>query len=395
MSNRGMNNSLAESTLFSCSNAKQAFRMAESLLAALPFRDDRQFLQEAAGRLSEILDEGAALRPAFGLYRRQGAHFGIAEGSGEGRFETLLPPGQSNDILREASIYSNEPQPTACWTIGARKDWAIAWQFRSPLAPEDIVGLEAARLVIGQRLTESGFSGMLQQAAAIQRSMLPGIVPAFPGFDIAARSEPADEVGGDLYDLLPLASDAIGFAIADASGHGLPAALEARDVAMGLRMGAARHLKIGATIEKLNAILCHTTLTSRFVSLVYGELESDGRFQFVNAGHPPPVLIHEGQRRSFAEGGMVLGVSSPLHYRNQHGEIPTSGVLLLVTDGILERHSPSGEEFGAARTEDLVRELADRPAALIVSALFEALDGHSGGAPVEDDATVVVIRREK
>jgi sigma-B regulation protein RsbU (phosphoserine phosphatase) len=257
-----------------------------------------------------------------------------------------------------------------------------------------VIALEAVRLALNQRLVESSFTGILQQAAAIQRSLLPDPLPSLPGFDLAARSVPAESVGGDAYDALSLGPDTLAFAVADASGHGLPAALEARDVVVGLRMGAARHMKIGATVEKLNGILCRSTLSSRFVSLVYGELEADGRFQFVNAGHPHPILVNPGSTTPFPETGMVLGVEPGVRHRIQHGEIAPGGALLIVTDGVLECLSPSGEEFGAERVAFLARALGGRPAAWIVGALFEALENHSRERSLADDATALVIRRE-
>jgi sigma-B regulation protein RsbU (phosphoserine phosphatase) len=130
------------------------------------------------------------------------------------------------------------------------------------------------------------------------------------------------------------------------------------------------------------------------VSLVYGELESDGRFQFVNAGHPYPILINPDSTTVFSETGMVLGVEPEVRHRLQHGEIAPGGVLVLVTDGVLECRSAKGEEFGPERVKFLVRALSDRPAAWIVSALFEALEDHAGSASLPDDATALVIRRE-
>jgi serine phosphatase RsbU (regulator of sigma subunit) len=159
-------------------------------------------------------------------------------------------------------------------------------------------------------------------------------------------------------------------------------------------MGAARDMKIGATVEKLNGILCRSTLSSRFVSLVYGELEADGRFQFVNAGHPHPILVNPATTIAFPETGMVLGVEPTVRHRIQHGEIAPGGVLVIVSDGILEARSPEGEEFGADRVAFLSRALADRPAAWIVSALFEALEDHCRQSSLADDATALVIRRE-
>jgi sigma-B regulation protein RsbU (phosphoserine phosphatase) len=84
---------------------------------------------------------------------------------------------------------------------------------------------------------------------------------------------PAEGVGGDLFDFIPMSDRILGIAVADASGHGLPAALQARDVITGLRMGIEENLKIVSTVEKLNKVINRSTLATRFVSLFYGELE--------------------------------------------------------------------------------------------------------------------------
>ena len=135
----------------------------------------------------------------------------------------------------------------------------------------------------------------------------------------------------------PLASGALAFAIADVSGHGLPAALEARDVLVGLRMGAARHMKIDATVEKLNqdSLPFHPLFPIRLAGLRRAS-ESDGRFQFVNAGHPQPVLVNPGSTHGFPETGLVLGSPRTSDIASGTGTIEPGGVLVLVTDGILE-----------------------------------------------------------
>ncbi len=87
----------------------------------------------------------------------------------------------------------------------------------------------------------------MRQAKAIQQSLLPRRLPAVPGYGLAAISIPADEVGGDVYDTQWVEPGVLGIMLADASGHGLPAALQARDVVTGLRMGQAENRKIAAT----------------------------------------------------------------------------------------------------------------------------------------------------
>jgi serine phosphatase RsbU (regulator of sigma subunit) len=372
---------------------KHAFRTAESSIASIEFRSPIEGIERACERIRELLATlGVVADSAIYLPDR----IEHRRAAGNTAFPELLSDVDRRSISTDVVSYDTDAAPArAVWRLEGFCETVVVWRFALPIRSDLVVVLEAFRLVVSQRLLEASFSGVLEQAAAIQRSLLPDPLPPFPGFDLAARSVPAETVGGDVYDVLPLASDALAFAIADVSGHGLPAALEARDVLVGLRMGAARHMKIDATVEKLNTILCRSTLSTRFVSLVYGELESDGRFQFVNAGHPQPVLVNPEGIHGFPETGLVLGVSQSVRHRVRHGGIEPGGVIVLVTDGILETRSPSGEEFGASRVAFLVRALRQKPAAWIVSALFEALIDHSREMNPVDDATVLVIKREE
>ncbi len=372
---------------------KQAFRAAEAALPPIELLNPLRGIDASIGRIGAGL-AGLGIEAIAAAYRRDRVEYRRAAGAGD--FPEWLSDGDLESVASEAAAYEPPGSPArAVWRSGVHREWVIVWRF-TPAVPRDtLILVEAFRLVLGQRLVESSLSGILEQAAAIQRSLLPDPLPEFPGFDLAARSVSADAVGGDVFDVLPLAPEAIAFSIADASGHGLPAALEARDVVVGLRMGAARHMKIDATVEKLNGILCRETLSSRFVSLVYGELEADGRFQFVNAGHPYPIVVSARGARAFPESGLVLGVSPNVRHRVQHGAIEPGEVLVLVTDGILEARSPQGEEFGASGVASVVRALIEKPAAWIVSALFEALTDHSREMSPADDATVLVIRREE
>jgi serine phosphatase RsbU (regulator of sigma subunit) len=371
---------------------KHSFRAAELLLSDLTFRDGLGDLRAAAERIRA----GFRIDPLPGaaIYLRDGFSFCRLDEIHASDAPMVLGVEEMERLRHDASAYGFDGRQAAIWNVGGRREWVVAWHYSRAFSNEEVVALEAVRLALNQRLLESSFTGILQQAAAIQRSLLPDPLPSIPGFDLAARSVPAESVGGDAYDVVALGPDTLAFAIADASGHGLPAALEARDVVIGLRMGAARHMKVGATVEKLNSILCRSMLSSRFVSLVYGELESDGRFQFINAGHPHPILINPDATTVFSETGIVLGVEQGVRHRVQHGEIAPGGVLVMVTDGILECRSPNGEEFGSDRVAFLVRALADRPAAWIVSALFEALENHGRESTLTDDATALVIRRE-
>jgi sigma-B regulation protein RsbU (phosphoserine phosphatase) len=234
----------------------------------------------------------------------------------------------------------------------------------------------------------------LEQVRAIQMSLLPSKSPSFGDFDIAALSVPARIVGGDLYDFQLVDPETLAITVADAAGHGLTAALQARDVLMGLRMGVERNLKITGIVEKLNRVIHQSGLVSRFVSLVFGELFKNGTFAYVNAGHPRPLLMNAPEVEQLESGGMILGPKSDSVYGLSFAEIQPGGALLLFSDGVLEHASPAGKEFGVENLKTWLNDShRSESAELAVRDLFDVLKDFGGDQPFRDDVTVVFIRR--
>jgi len=375
---------------------KRLYRLIEPVYSDLPAGDPGELFRLAIERTCERFGSECGIEAAL-LARREGLRWKATSGYDLDLLDRLqrLSRAENEIFLAEKTAFWKAPFPAAIWLLGAPPDW-LAMLRLSQLPDEGhALLLQMARLAIQQRALEAGWTGTLDRARAIQRSLLPDPLPELPGFDLAARSESADAVGGDVFDAIRLAPEALGLMIADASGHGLPAALEARDVVVGLRMGAARHLKIDATIERLNRILCDSTLSSRFVSLVYGELDTGGWFDYINAGHPAPLLLTRHGARSLTESGRVLGVSPDSGYRIGHVEVPRESLLLLFTDGVTECPSPSGEEFGTERLAGIAQVLLDAPAAHIVSAIFDALQQHACYERLPDDASIFVVKRAR
>jgi sigma-B regulation protein RsbU (phosphoserine phosphatase) len=261
--------------------------------------------------------------------------------------------------------------------------------------------LNTIRASLDARLVDARVRGSFREAAEIQQSLLVEEPPAFPGYDLAARSLAAEEVGGDFYDFHAFNGDMLGISIGDASGHGLPAALLVRDVVTGLRMGIEKELKITHVFEKLNRVIHRSRLSSRFVSVFYGELEQDGNFVYVNAGHQPPILFFRHPRPGqpgeleLSVGGTVIGPLPEARFRRGFARVHPGEVLLMLTDGILERRDRAGEFFGLDRVRAIVRETQPLPAQAILEKLFEAAFAWGGGRPWEDDATIVVVKRNE
>jgi sigma-B regulation protein RsbU (phosphoserine phosphatase) len=350
------------------------------------------------------------------LYRREGSSYVLIATFGDAR---VMPEGFSVPAayppiamaVEDGTVFMEASDPRLDRgleeVLGAEQfaaievddgEYILAFDVSPGHAGEDAqFSLGILRHAINQKIRTQRMEGIFHQARKIQASILPRRVPIYGEFDMAGRSDPMESVGGDFYDFIPITDKIFGLAIADVSGHGLPAALQVRDIYMGLRMGLSRDLKIIRTVERLNQIIHKSTLTSRFVSLFYGELEPNGVFIYVNAGHPPPFhLMADGTHRYLEEGGAVLGPLLNAAYERGFIRMSPGDVVVLYTDGIIETEArgrgPGREEYGVERLIEVVRENVARPASEIVAAVFASVEKFSGGRSAKDDRTVVVVR---
>jgi sigma-B regulation protein RsbU (phosphoserine phosphatase) len=263
----------------------------------------------------------------------------------------------------------------------------------APSRAELLSALNSIVYSIRQRLERGRLEDLFEQARAIQLSLLPPGRREFAGYDVYASSTPAQSVGGDLYDFLDIDPETLGIAVADASGHGLPAALQARDVATGLRMGVERDLKITRMVERLNRVIHQSGLSSRFISLFFGELERNGNLSYINAGHPPPLLLDARGVRELSVGGMLLGPDPVATYKLGFVHVDRGASLLAYSDGVFEREDASGEVFGRERLGEWLQATAHLPAEDAVADLLHRLTEYGGGHAFEDDVTVMLVRR--
>jgi phosphoserine phosphatase RsbU/P len=265
-----------------------------------------------------------------------------------------------------------------------------------PAAPEDdlVTSLGILRHAVDQKLRQDRFVSALKEARSIQMSILPRRAVRRGEFEIAGFTTPAELVGGDYFDFIPVSDRIVGLAIADASGHGLPAALQVRDVYTGLRMAVERDFKIVRTVERLNRIIHESRMTTRFVSLFYGELEDNGSLMYVNAGHPHPLHFHGDGVTPLVQTGLVLGPTANATYSRGYRRMESGDALLLYTDGMVEAHGPREEEFGIGRLTRAFLELRHLPCDEIARALIERVGAYTGGREPEDDRTVVVVKRQ-
>ncbi|HYV19992.1 MAG TPA: PP2C family protein-serine/threonine phosphatase [Verrucomicrobiae bacterium] len=281
----------------------------------------------------------------------------------------------------------------AALTIGEDNRWLLSFSIEGEYDRERLLYLlSAVQHVVAQKIREARFVDVMEEARRIQKALLPNSTPVFHAYELAGRSVAAEVVGGDLFDFIPISDRILAVAVADSSGHGLPAALQARDVITGLRMGVQENLKLISTVEKLNKVINRSTLATRFISLFYGELEKNGNFIYCSAGHPPGLFFRDGAFALLDQGGMVLGPDPDARYERGYVVMRPGNIVVLYSDGITEAADAKDEQFGLDRMKEIVQGNQDLPAKALVDLIFQKVEAFSGRTRPVDDQTVVVIR---
>ena len=255
--------------------------------------------------------------------------------------------------------------------------------------------LNIVRLAINQKLRETRMQAIMEDSRLIQNSILPRHLPNPGDFKIAARSSAAEIVGGDFYDVITLDELMFVVVVADATGHGLPAALQVRDVFTGLRMGLSREFKLTRTLERLNQIIHRSRLATKFVSLFLAEIHANGTLLYCNAGHPPALLIGaDKSSERLSTGGLIVGPTPNAKYEIGVADLRPGDVLVLYTDGITEAVAPeSSDEYGEDRLIHVAQRACHLDPVAIVDRVFTDVTNFSRTSPPADDQTVVVIKR--
>lgn len=195
----------------------------------------------------------------------------------------------------------------------------------------------------------------LDIARRIQASILPAAFPDRTAFRVAARYLPMTSVAGDFYDYVLIETDRTGLLVADVSGHGVPAALIASMVKL-----AAASQKVNAHhpaefLSGMNAALFGNTQT-QFVTASYVFLDAvSRRLSYAAAGHPPMLLLRNGDVTEIEENGLMLAIFDFATYSDRALDLKPADRILLYTDGVIEASNASGEAFGVERLSQSVR----------------------------------------
>ena len=261
----------------------------------------------------------------------------------------------------------------------------------------DAAAISIEKAMLHKQLLEQELvSKQLETAREVQASLLPRRAPDLIGYDIAGICIPAEEIGGDYFDYIPLSCNRLGLAVADVSGHGIPSALVMTAFRALLRTKARGKMGLVNIANSINRILPEFTGDNHFVTVLYAILDaSSGNLAYISCGHPPPLLLRtDGRVEKLDQQNTALGVFQNLHFIYAQIQMTAGDSLVLYTDGVTELTNQGGEAFGTQRLAQVIRENQALAAIDLISKVIEAAQVFSDSHGFLDDLTLVIVRRE-
>ena len=238
----------------------------------------------------------------------------------------------------------------------------------------------------------------LEGAKDVQQSFFPARSVSIPCIGSETFYQPANGLGGDFYDFLPLQGGRWGIAIGDVSGKGISAALVMASLHASIRAQSVQpHPDPSALMGQVNLLVQRSSPPNFFASLFYAEYEPATRLlQYVNAGHNPPIVLRscQGRVQSFylKSTDIPIGVSNDSKFPAAAFQLQVGDLLVAYTDGVTEMENRSGEFWGLQQLERLLCSSADAPVIQVIDRILDELSAFADGQPQRDDITLVVMR---
>lgn len=264
-------------------------------------------------------------------------------------------------------------------------------QILDALAADAASILDNARLVVRERERQR-MEQEINIARDIQQALLPRDFREFPHLAVKGYNLPCLSVGGDYFDVFPLSENRTAFLIADVSGKGLGAALLTT-----MLQGALSGMSLGTDPAllfcHLNRFLCSHSEVGRYATMFFGILDEQGRLEFINAGHPSPMLLRNGvPEEAFAAGSYPVGLVPEAEYTALCLQLQPGDTLVLFSDGVTEAMNPDDELFGVPRLREALSGLADCDLEQLQTNILQAVENFARGANQADDVTLLLLR---
>jgi sigma-B regulation protein RsbU (phosphoserine phosphatase) len=339
--------------------------------------------------------------------------------------------GQVRETRKPVVLYFDQPDslPSGIDAEEQRRLEALGAQVLLPLAGrEELAGV----IVLGPKLSEEPYTksdlGLLQSVATqtglalensellarlsaeaarrerlnrdleiareVQERLFPQSYPPIEGIDYAGYCRPAQGIGGDYYDFVPLRDGSLGIAIGDISGKGVAAALLMANLQASLRgQTLAEVAELPVLMRNINQMMYEASLSNKYATFFYGEYcPHSQRLDYVNAGHNAPMVLRDEECLRLEATGPVVGLLNQASFEAGHIDLMPGDLLIGFTDGISEAQSGDEQEWQEERLLDALRRARGCCARNVIETVFTEADAFTEGAPQFDDMTLVVVK---
>ena len=280
-------------------------------------------------------------------------------------------------------LYLDSRRPAAFSTLDRQILDALAADAASILDNARLVERERER----QRLEQE-----INIARDIQQALLPRDFREYPHLAVTGFNLPCLSVGGDYFDVFPLSDGRTAFLIADVSGKGLGAAI-LTTMLQGALSGMTLGIAPAKVFNHVNRFLCDHSEVGRYATVFFGVLDQEGHLEFINAGHPSPILIRRGvAEEAFTEGSYPVGLVPEAEYTAVCLKLEPGDTLVLFSDGVTEAADPDEQLFGTTRLKELLTGQLECPLEQLQKCVLEAVENFSRGAHQADDLTLLIVR---
>jgi len=339
----------------------------------------------------------------------------------------LQGPGSDRDTLDQLRAALRAQREVAVQLLNYRKDGTTFWNRLSITPVRDRSGAVTHFIAVQSDVTaEKNAQDALQRAneqleaanrrlrqdleaaAAVQRSLLPTVLPEIPGLRFAWRFLPCQELAGDFLNVLALDDRHVGLCVLDVSGHGVAAALLSVTLSHFLSPVADRSFLYRTVPERpdkyvvaapsevaarLNQHFRSSRSARQYFTMVYGVLDAQAReLRYVTAGHRGPVLVRRGAAPiELAAGGLPIGLLPAESYEERAVRLEPGDRLYLATDGLTEAENTAGQEFGVAKLLEAYDRNRRRPLDESLREVTACVQDWCAPAPLADDVAMLAV----
>ena len=282
-------------------------------------------------------------------------------------------------------LYLDSRAPSSTFT-------ALDREVLRSLAREAATVVENARLFSAAR-AKARLDHEIEIASGIQQRLLPKKLPNLSYVAVSGSTLACHSVGGDCFDVIDLGGGRHGFFVGDVSGKGISAALLATLLQGIFFTTASTDIPLPNVFSRVNKYLCERSGDDRYATVFYGVLDEAGRFEYVNAGHVPPLILRRsGQIEGLASGNLPVGMFDEAEFSSASVNLQEGDFLIIYTDGVSEAANIHSELFEEHRLRTVLDQFEGHEVEDIAEAIRQGVKAFTAGAPQSDDITILAVQ---